>query len=190
MKQIFFTWIYAGQQYVFLIFVQWFLFITYHHARTPIFQKKYKSVFLIYPSDREVACLNNSRREAQCSHGLMFIDFLSLSQFTKDRLSTEHPRDPCTQELWMQFSAARGHTDRCDISTQHSTSSLSFPSANVIIAPIPALMSCRHENDLHLSLPASLSFYSFIPDAHLALAFKLLRWAALQSEAEKSQLAC
>ncbi len=75
MKQIFFTWIYAGQQYVFLIFAQWFLSITYHHARTPIFLKKYKSVFLIYPSDREVACLYNSRREAQCSHGLMFIDF-------------------------------------------------------------------------------------------------------------------
>ncbi len=32
-------------------------------------------------------------------------------------------------------------------------------------------------------------FIPSFPDAHLALAFKLLRWAALQSEAEKSQLA-
>lgn len=126
------------------------------------------SVFLIYPSDREVTCMYNSRCEAQCSHGLMFIDF-SLSVYKRPPVNRTSPWPVRSvtfpsfeQEPWMQFSAARGHTDHCGISTKHSISSLGFPNANITVAPIPALMSCRHENDLHLSLPASLSFYSFI----------------------------
>ncbi len=116
---------------------------------------------------RELACMYNSRREAQSSHGLMFIDF-SLSVYKRPPVNRTSPWPVHSvtfpsfeQEPWTQFSAARGHTDHCDISTQHS--SLGFPSTNVTVAPIPALMSCRHEKDLHLSLPASLSFYSFIP---------------------------
>lgn len=64
------------------------------------------------------------------------------------------------QEPWMRFYAARGHVNRCDVSTQHSTSSLGFPSASVIVATIPAIMSCRHGNDLHLS--ACFSFVLFL----------------------------
>lgn len=112
--------------------------------------------------------LYNSRREVQCSHGLMFIDFSSsLSVYKRPpvkRTSLWPVRwvtfPSFEQEPWMQFSTAWGIVDRCDVSAWHSTSSLGFPRASSSVATIPALMSCRHGNDLHLS--ACFSFVLFL----------------------------
>lgn len=108
--------------------------------------------------------LYNSGREVQCSHGLLFIDFSSsLSVYKRPPVKHTSPWPvrwatfpSFEQEPRTRFYSAWGHVERCDVSTRHSTASLGFP----IVATIPALMSCRHGNDLHLS--ACFSFVLFL----------------------------
>lgn len=128
--------------------------------------KQCKSIFLIYPPDREVACQNCTIADVKYNAHTVYCSliFLLLFRFTKDHLPSIHRRDPCGERLFLllsreprtRFYSAWGRVDRCDVSARHSTASLDFP----IVATIPALMSSRHENDLHLS--ACFSFVLFL----------------------------
>lgn len=141
--------------------------------------------------------LYNSRREVQCSHGLMFIDFSSSLGLQKTTCQAYIPVTRAATDFSFFWAGTLNAVLRrlgtreplwCFCTTLHI-----FPRLS------QRLSYCCHSSGANvlstwkwLTL-ISLLLFRFIPsfpDAHLALAFKLLRWAALQSEAEKSQLAC